>query len=162
MKTNFSFFLFLVILICGCSSGSGKKVKTFLFPEERQIVSVGRGVPIEQWLSCDKVVIFQDVNTDYFKLITNWDEYIEKFSHVKFIFLVYADDERKIRDFMTDNKLLNFSVFWIQNKDFLSQNNMEEENRFFSFVVDKANKVIKLSNPTTPGFENTLSELKGC
>lgn len=125
------------------------------------VVSIGTGTPLEEWLHCDKVIIYQNMKSHYFDM-RNWNEQIVKHPRVRFIFIVEAKEESMVRKFMNVNRLINYSVFWDKDGVFLKDNDLESELSFVSFVVNKQLQIIEMSNPSMPGFEKTLTDLDGC
>jgi len=145
----------------GCSEKAKKSEKYLVYPEVRPIVSLGKNEPLEEWLNCDKMVIYKNMKSKYIEEI-NWRNYIEEYPHIKFIFFVQAKEQILVEKFMRTYNLKNYSVFWDTEGKFISDNSLETEIKFISFIVNKDNKILKVSNPTLPGFDKALKELHGC
>ncbi len=100
--------------------------------------------------------------TENFHDPVNWNEYIELYPNVKFIYFIDARDERLVTHYMKSKELNNFSTFWDKDGQFLPLNNLEFDITFISFIVDRENKIIKMSNPSLANFEETLNNLEDC
>jgi hypothetical protein len=148
------------VLSAACTQKTEQK-QLLVFNNDLEVFSLGQGSPLEQWLKCDKVVVYQSLkikDSGRFQ----WHEYIEKYPHVKFIFIVQAQDEARIKEFLLSYKLDNYSIFWDRHNRFKKDNKVESEVSFIAFLVDKENKVVGLSNPTIPDFSKRLAKLDGC
>jgi hypothetical protein len=152
--------LIAFVLSVGCTQRTEKK-QLLVFNDELEVFSLGQGSPLEQWLRCDKVVVYQNLKFGYSEMF-QWHEYIEEYPHVKFIFIVQAQDEARIKEFLLFYKLDNYSIFWDRHNRFKKDNKIESEVSFIAFLVDKENKVVGLSNPTIPDFSKRLAKLDGC
>ena len=157
-----SALLIAIITVCcfGCSQNKVQN-KLLVFDIDLEIFSRGQGSPLAQWLSCDKVVVYQNMKSEYYKMF-QWHEYIVSHPHVKFVFVVEATDEERINEFLSFNKLNNYSIFWDRHNRFKKKNKVESEITFIAFLVDKENRVIGLSNPSIPDFPKRLAKLNGC
>lgn len=160
LKSAAWFLASAFVLSTACTQKTEQK-HLLVFNNDLEVFSLGQGSPLEQWLRCDKVVVYQNLKFGYSEMF-QWQEYIEEYPHVKFIFIVQAQDEARIKEFLLFYKLDNYSIFWDRNNRFKKDNKVESEVSFIAFLVDKENKVVGLSNPTIPDFSKRLAKLDGC
>lgn len=160
LKSAAWFLASAFVLSAACTQKTEQK-HLLVFNNDLEVFSLGQGTPLEQWLRCDKVVVYQNLKFGYSEMF-QWHEYIEEYPHVKFIFIVQAQDEARIKEFLLFYKLDNYSIFWDRNNRFKKDNKVESEVSFIAFLVDKENKVVGLSNPTIPDFPKRLAKLDGC
>lgn len=154
---------YLIIMLASCTDKPSKKEDIIIIPKALKVVSVGKPISLDEWMSnCYKVIIYKKMLQEDFYDPTNWNENIKKYPNVKFIFLIDAKEERLVKHYMKMKELSDFSVYWDKESQFLPANNLQSEITFISYIVDKNNKVIKLSNPSLANFEETLNNLEDC
>ena len=70
------------------------------------------------------------------------------------------DKEELMRRMAKDKKMYNTLVYWDENKEFYTANDIDRGMHFIAYLVNSLNQIVKAANPTVYNFDSdSLKEL---
>mgnify|MGYP003552941665 FL=1 len=78
-----------------------------------------------------------------------------------FVYTGTEDDKEELKRRMAkDKKMYNTLVYWDENKEFYTANDIDREMHFIAYLVNSLNQIVKAANPTVYNFDSdSLKEL---
>ena len=78
-----------------------------------------------------------------------------------FVYTGTEDDKEELKRRMAkDKKMYNTLVYWDENKEFYTANDIDRGMHFIAYLVNSLNQIVKVANPTVYNFDSdSLKEL---
>lgn len=78
-----------------------------------------------------------------------------------FVYTGTEDDKEELKRRMAkDKKMYNTLVYWDENKEFYTANDIDRGMHFIAYLVNSLNQIVKAANPTVYNFDSdSLKEL---
>lgn len=78
-----------------------------------------------------------------------------------FVYTGTEDDKEELKRRMAkDKKMYNTLVYWDENKEFYTANDIDRGIHFIAYLVNSLNQIVKVANPTVYNFDSdSLKEL---
>lgn len=152
------------ISLISCGKSQDKPIRILKYPFNVPVISLDKSISLDtSWQNaCNKVVVHMWVGRSITGTEPNWYKYKIKFPNVKFIFYIHAKDESWVRDLLKQPQLTGQAVFWDKERSFAKLNDIDKDITFVSYIVNRKNEIITLSNPSMPDFNSILQSLDDC
>ena len=147
--------IFLVACLHGCNS---KNKDVLILPDELEVINTSVNKLMEDELKkrVKVVAIFYSEHTRVIDL-PRYNEYINKYPEVGFVFYVDHDDKSELRNYLNEIDI-KVPVYYDPNQEFIRSNKSRFRSKmtFIGYIVNFKNEILGLTNPSLPDFEKKL------
>lgn len=160
LMLKFCFFCFLLVSNMGCTSNQSENDgRAMIFPMDLNIIQISNSVKFDtSWFKSKyKVAVFIKKAGAHSTMDLDWQSAISKNKAVAFLFYVSENDSSKLIKHMKEVNFLH-PVIHDPNFEFRKLNLEEDNLSFISFLV-MDDKIVEMSNPSFPDFQERLDSL---
>lgn len=156
---SFAHLLLCLFLLSACRSNSGNKIQKFSFPQHLSVISPSDSVSFnEDWFeNKHKVAVYIKQAGRYSTLSLNWNDYIEEFPEIAFLFYISEQDSLKLVHHLSEVSFKH-PIIYDPEEIFHKENDLQKPLTFISFLL-KDDIVVEMSNPSLPNFRERLEDL---